>query len=88
MCNKLVQQYDNLQHLEIEYLIKTYFCWNQADVLVLSANTLPEDRPDTLNLGGCGEKGQFIKLTSSYILNDFVISTFGPKGNNFYGFKS
>ncbi|XP_018408515.1 PREDICTED: epithelial chloride channel protein-like [Nanorana parkeri] len=52
---------------------------------VIIANTLLNigDGPYTRQYGGCREQGRFIHLTPNFLMNEDLISVYGPKGKLF-----
>ncbi|KAM8930570.1 calcium-activated chloride channel regulator 1-like [Pelodytes ibericus] len=54
--------------------------YDQADVIIASPYLKYGDDPYTLQYGGCGEPGRYIHLTPTFLLDDNLISVYGPRG--------
>ncbi|XP_062921123.1 calcium-activated chloride channel regulator 1-like isoform X2 [Mobula hypostoma] len=57
--------------------------YEKANVIIAEPNPLHGDTPYTLQYGGCGEKGHYIHLTPSFLLNDSLVQVYGRKGQLF-----
>ncbi|XP_078501447.1 calcium-activated chloride channel regulator 1-like isoform X2 [Lissotriton helveticus] len=56
---------------------------NEVDVIVAEPFLKYGDDPYTLQYRGCGEKGKYIHFTPNFMINDKLISVFGPRGRVF-----
>ncbi|XP_072130905.1 calcium-activated chloride channel regulator 1-like [Mobula birostris] len=57
--------------------------YEKADVIIADSNFKFGDDPYTLQYGRCGERGRYIHLTPSFMLNDSVIPIYGPRDKVF-----
>ncbi|KAE8610708.1 hypothetical protein XENTR_v10012214 [Xenopus tropicalis] len=57
--------------------------YDKADVIIASSHVKFGDDPYTLQYGRCGEPGKYIHMTPDFLLNDSLISTYGPRGRAF-----
>ncbi|KAM4722893.1 calcium-activated chloride channel regulator 1-like [Rhinophrynus dorsalis] len=53
--------------------------YDKADVIIADPYVYGDD-PYALQYGGCGEKGKYIHLTPNFMLNDKLLSVYGPRG--------
>ncbi|EHB18738.1 Epithelial chloride channel protein, partial [Heterocephalus glaber] len=65
-----------------EYLMPKQESYDQADVIVADPYPKYGDDPYTLQYGQCGEKGQYIHFTPSFLLTNNS-SIYGPRGRVF-----
>lgn len=54
--------------------------YEKSDILVAKPHPDYGDRPYTLQYGECGEPGQYIHLTPSYVTDESHFKSYGPKG--------
>ncbi|XP_073499254.1 calcium-activated chloride channel regulator 1-like [Phyllobates terribilis] len=57
--------------------------YDKADVIIASPYLKYRDDPYTLQYGRCGEPGRYIHLTPNFLLDDSLISVYGPRGRVF-----
>eukprot|EP00079_Xenopus_tropicalis_P024857 XP_012817909.1 PREDICTED: epithelial chloride channel protein-like [Xenopus tropicalis] len=57
--------------------------YNKADVIIATPHLKFGDDPYTLQYGGCGEAGKYIHMTPDFLLNDVLVSVYGPRGRVF-----
>ncbi|KAJ1171366.1 hypothetical protein NDU88_003229 [Pleurodeles waltl] len=57
--------------------------FNKVDAIVADPFLKYGDDPYTLQYRGCGEKGKYIHFTPNFMVNDKLISVFGPRGRVF-----
>ncbi|NP_001267545.1 chloride channel accessory 1 gene 3 L homeolog precursor [Xenopus laevis] len=57
--------------------------YNKADVIIASPHLKFGDDPYTLQYGGCGEPGKYIHMTPDFLLDDKLVSVYGPRGRVF-----
>ncbi|XP_077133938.1 calcium-activated chloride channel regulator 1-like [Ranitomeya variabilis] len=57
--------------------------YDKADVIIASPYLKYRDDPYTLQYGRCGEPGKYIHLTPKFLLDDNLISVYGPRGRVF-----
>ncbi|KAE8610707.1 hypothetical protein XENTR_v10012213 [Xenopus tropicalis] len=57
--------------------------YDKADVIIASPHLKFGDDPYTLQYGRCGEAGKYIHMTPDFLLNDNLISIYGPRGRVF-----
>ncbi|XP_072918701.1 calcium-activated chloride channel regulator 1-like [Hemitrygon akajei] len=57
--------------------------YEKAEVIIADPHSKFGDDPYTLQYGRCGERGRYIHLTSSFMLDDSVISIYGSRGKVF-----
>ncbi|XP_073427864.1 calcium-activated chloride channel regulator 1-like [Dendrobates tinctorius] len=55
----------------------------KADVIIADPYLKYRDDPYTLQYGRCGEPGKYIHLTPNFLLDDNLISVYGPRGRVF-----
>ncbi|KAM4722892.1 uncharacterized protein WCC33_009073 [Rhinophrynus dorsalis] len=55
----------------------------QADVIIASSYLKYGDEPYTLQYGACGEPGKYIHLTPNFLMDNKLISVYGPRGRVF-----
>jgi len=55
------------------------YSYDKADVLVAENHPGYGDKPYTLQFGECGGHGEYIHLTSNYLLDDSQVDNYGPK---------
>uniref|UniRef100_A0A8C2VEV9 Calcium-activated chloride channel N-terminal domain-containing protein n=1 Tax=Chinchilla lanigera TaxID=34839 RepID=A0A8C2VEV9_CHILA len=65
-----------------EYLMPKQESYDQADVIVADPHPKYGNDPYTLQYGQCGEKGQYIHFTPSFLLTNNS-SIYGPRGRVF-----
>ena len=60
--------------------VSSEYFYEDGDIRISAPNPLYMDNPNTLQPGGCGERGKFIHLTPEFVinLNDTSTDTFGP----------
>ncbi|XP_063283431.1 calcium-activated chloride channel regulator 1-like [Pelobates fuscus] len=65
------------------YLKRNRETYDKADVII--AKPLPKfgDDPYTLQYRGCGQQGEYIHLTPNFLLEDKLVSIYGPRGKVF-----
>ncbi|XP_063284154.1 calcium-activated chloride channel regulator 1-like [Pelobates fuscus] len=54
--------------------------YDKADVIIANPYLKYGDDPYTLQYGDCGEPGRYIHLTPTFLLNDNLLSIYGPRG--------
>ncbi|XP_075688313.1 calcium-activated chloride channel regulator 1-like [Rhinoderma darwinii] len=57
--------------------------YDKADVIIANSYLKSRDDPYTLQYGRCGEPGRYIHLTPNFLLDDKLISVYGPRGRVF-----
>ncbi|XP_018411400.1 PREDICTED: epithelial chloride channel protein-like [Nanorana parkeri] len=57
--------------------------YDKADIIIANPYLKYGDDPYTLQYGGCGEPGKYIHLTPNFLLNDTLLSAYGPRGRVF-----
>ncbi|KAM4023216.1 calcium-activated chloride channel regulator 1-like [Anomaloglossus baeobatrachus] len=57
--------------------------YDKADVIIASPYLKYRDDPYTLQYGRCGEPGRYIHLTPNFLLDESLISVYGPRGRVF-----
>ncbi|KFQ57807.1 Epithelial chloride channel protein, partial [Pelecanus crispus] len=57
--------------------------YDKADVIIADPYMKLVDDPYTLQYGGCKEKGQHIRFTPNFLLNDNLTNVYGEKGRVF-----
>ncbi|XP_075688312.1 calcium-activated chloride channel regulator 1-like [Rhinoderma darwinii] len=57
--------------------------YDKADVIIAKPHLKNGDDPYTLQYGQCGEKGKYIHFTSDFLVDDKLLSVYGPKGKVF-----
>ncbi|KAE8610705.1 hypothetical protein XENTR_v10012211 [Xenopus tropicalis] len=57
--------------------------YDKADVIIAEPHLKYGDDPYTLQYGRCGEPGRYIHLTPDFLVNDKMISQYGPRGRVF-----
>nr|DBA17898.1 TPA: hypothetical protein GDO54_016209 [Pyxicephalus adspersus] len=57
--------------------------YEKANIIVADTFLNIGDSPYTRQYGGCREQGQFIHLTPNFLLNEDLISVYGPRGKLF-----
>ncbi|XP_072276034.1 calcium-activated chloride channel regulator 1-like [Pyxicephalus adspersus] len=57
--------------------------YDKADVIIAYPYLKYGDDPYTLQYGGCGEPGKYIHFTPNFILDDNLLSVYGPRGRVF-----
>ncbi|KAG9483191.1 hypothetical protein GDO78_009246 [Eleutherodactylus coqui] len=57
--------------------------YDKADVIIATPHLKNGDDPYTLQYGQCGEKGIYIHFTPDFLLNDKLLSVYGPRGRVF-----
>ncbi|CAH2311857.1 epithelial chloride channel -like [Pelobates cultripes] len=62
------------------YTKPTTETYDKADVIVADPYLKYGNDPYTLQYGLCGEQGRYIHLTPSFLLDDNLISVYGPRG--------
>ncbi|KAM6217084.1 calcium-activated chloride channel regulator 1-like [Rhynchocyon petersi] len=65
-----------------DYLMSRQESYEQADVLIAAPAQKNRDDPYTLQYGQCGQKGQYIHFTPSFLLSDNLLA-YGPRGRVF-----
>ncbi|KAM9324683.1 calcium-activated chloride channel regulator 1-like [Gastrophryne carolinensis] len=66
-----------------EYSNRSREEYEKADVIVANTFLNIGDSPYTKQYGGCGEKGQYIHFTPDFLLQEDLISGYGPRGKVF-----
>ncbi|NP_001267595.1 chloride channel accessory 4 gene 1 L homeolog precursor [Xenopus laevis] len=57
--------------------------YDKADVIIAENHRKFGDDPYTLQYGRCGEPGRYIHLTPDFLVDDKMISVYGPRGRVF-----
>nr|XP_006005605.2 PREDICTED: calcium-activated chloride channel regulator 4 [Latimeria chalumnae] len=57
--------------------------YDKANVIIAEPFMKYGDDPYTLQYGGCGEEGRYIHFTPNFLLNDKLLSAYGPRGRVF-----
>ncbi|XP_053325158.1 calcium-activated chloride channel regulator 1-like [Spea bombifrons] len=57
--------------------------FDKADVIIATPYLKYGDDPYTLQYGGCGEPGRYIHFTPKFLLDDRLLSVYGPRGRVF-----
>ncbi|XP_071983468.1 calcium-activated chloride channel regulator 1-like isoform X1 [Engystomops pustulosus] len=57
--------------------------YDKADVIIAKSHLKNGNDPYTLQYGQCGEKGVYIHLTPDFLLDDKLLSVYGPRGRVF-----
>ncbi|XP_073427613.1 calcium-activated chloride channel regulator 1-like [Dendrobates tinctorius] len=57
--------------------------YDKADIIIAKPYLKYRDDPYTLQYGRCGEPGRYIHLTPNFLLDDNLISVYGPRGRVF-----
>ncbi|XP_068095976.1 calcium-activated chloride channel regulator 1-like [Hyperolius riggenbachi] len=65
------------------YTKKKTETYDQADVIIAKPYLKYGDDPYTLQYGGCGDPGKYIHFTPTFLLNDTLLSVYGPRGRVF-----
>ncbi|XP_028643958.1 calcium-activated chloride channel regulator 3A-1-like [Grammomys surdaster] len=65
-----------------EYLVPKRESYHKADVIVADPHLKYGNDPYTLQYGQCGDRGQYIHFTPSFLLTD-NLRTYGPRGRVF-----
>ncbi|KAM3915157.1 calcium-activated chloride channel regulator 1-like isoform 1-T2 [Leptodactylus fuscus] len=56
--------------------------YDKADFIIADPS-IYGDSPYTLQYGGCGERGKYVHLTPNFMLNDRILTIYGPRGRVF-----
>ncbi|XP_072276032.1 calcium-activated chloride channel regulator 1-like [Pyxicephalus adspersus] len=62
------------------YTKPTKEIFSEADVIIASPHLKYGDDPYTLQYGRCGEPGKYIHFTPNFLLNNSLLSGYGPRG--------
>jgi calcium-activated chloride channel regulator 4 len=68
-------------------MAKFYELNQNADIQIDLPNWKYGERPYTVQLGGCGDPGEYIHLTPNYVKNfdsEFNLFQFGPAGSVYF----
>ncbi|KAM3915159.1 calcium-activated chloride channel regulator 1-like [Leptodactylus fuscus] len=57
--------------------------YDKADVIIAQPHLKNGNDPYTLQYGQCGEKGIYIHLTPDFLIDDKLLSVYGPRGRVF-----
>ncbi|XP_073499256.1 calcium-activated chloride channel regulator 1-like [Phyllobates terribilis] len=57
--------------------------YDKADIIVATPHLKNGDDPYTLQYGQCGEKGIYIHVTPDFLVDDKLLSVYGPRGRVF-----
>ncbi|XP_069593608.1 calcium-activated chloride channel regulator 1-like isoform X1 [Ranitomeya imitator] len=57
--------------------------YDKADIIVAAPHLKNGDDPYTLQYGQCGEKGIYIHFTPDFLVDDKLLSVYGPRGRVF-----
>ncbi|XP_071983614.1 calcium-activated chloride channel regulator 1-like [Engystomops pustulosus] len=57
--------------------------YEKADVVIADSYLKYRDDPYTLQYGRCGEPGRYIHLTPNFLLDDNLLTVYGPRGRVF-----
>ncbi|KAM3915692.1 calcium-activated chloride channel regulator 1-like [Leptodactylus fuscus] len=57
--------------------------YNTADIVIANPYLKYGDDPYTLQYGRCGEPGRYIHLTPNFLVDDNLLSVYGPRGRVF-----
>lgn len=63
-----------------KYKEPTKETYNEADIIIASPYLKYGDDPYTLQYGLCGEPGKYIHFTPNFLLNNSLLSGYGPRG--------
>ncbi|KAM4642182.1 calcium-activated chloride channel regulator 1-like [Discoglossus pictus] len=57
--------------------------YEKADVIIAKPFWMYQDKPYTLQYGGCGVQGRYIHLTPTFMTDDRLAREYGPRGKMF-----
>lgn len=72
----------NLNPFDMDITINVVF-FKKANVIVAEPYLKHGDDPYTLQYDECGQMGQYIHLTSKFLLDDIMIGVYGPRGEKY-----
>ncbi|KAM4641318.1 calcium-activated chloride channel regulator 1-like [Discoglossus pictus] len=57
--------------------------YDKADVIIANSFLSFDEKPYTLQYGQCGEPGRYIHFSPNYMIKDYYINQYGPRGKVF-----